>query len=164
MSETIERNRQMLRLLCRAGQVLGWVLIIMSAFGLGSDILNLKFLLGRGTAILIQTFVGVTAYILTGLTIFVVVQLIRRLTEDDYQSGLILRNGHWFLFFLALCRLVETTVAPFLYAQSTGTVLSRIMNFLGWGLPNLTNMLILAGIGLALQLVLPIIDESKTLA
>ncbi len=173
MTEHVDSSRLWLRRLCRAGRITGWALVALFLYGIGVLLWILYF-----APSIPEKFHAVREFhhmtkncLLTGLLLLGAIQFVRYLTDLDDEPGRLLRNFHFVLFALAAGLLTLHLVSS---GMTVGTVIGSQFSlshlfagslvFVMALLPGLAQAFILAGTGLAVRLVLPIIAESKTLA
>lgn len=160
MTTDLEHNRRILRITCRAGHLLGLVMIVMALFEMTiAPWLSRQKLENTTTRIFLED--GLFNLIFPALIVWIVVQFIRYLVEDNYQPGWILRHGHLILYSIALLRILRLVIAVFI---TSNVAVSYPLETLLSAPANLAPALIWLGLGLVLRLALPIIAESKTLA
>jgi len=92
-----------------------------------------------------------------GIIVLGVAQLIKYVSESEYQPGWLLRHGTGILYLFAVLMLVNSVIR---YCFLMPIESSGIGMFL---LPDVAKMLILIGLAEILKRVLPVIEESKTL-
>jgi pimeloyl-ACP methyl ester carboxylesterase len=166
MRESIDRNRRLLEKLCRVGSILGWLLIVLFGLGLGSSIYMAllptppaKFSLYNTVTDLVQN------YLLASFAVLLVAELLRCLINPERRFGWILRKGYLILGAFACYYFVRWGLFLFYVTASNTLDTVNFVTLLMIGAsPALVKTLVLAGAGLALRRVLPIIAESNTLA
>lgn len=165
MREKSQQNREMLRQLCGAGRVLGWVLVVLFATGFCQSVWMWAFVSPKPEHwSLYGAVMGLTSdYLFVGLLVLVITQFIRFLVEEEYQPGWLLRRGNVILYIFALGLLIRCGVVLSRMANIDTEYQFILLGLLTTILPIFTKVLILIGMGLVLRRVLPVIAESKTL-
>ena len=161
----IEKNRRLLKTYCFAARIIGWVLVILSAMPalLIPYIISGVFHDYPGGIIqmlspLIEVLFG---RLPLGVIVLGVAQLIRYVSERQYQPGWLLRHGSGILYFFAVMIFVGPLIRYCFFLPATKAVDSSyiVMHLLA----DAAVMLILIGMGNILKRVMPVIEESRTL-
>ena len=165
MNEFIEKNKGLLKFYCVAAQIIGWVLVILSAM----PALLIPYIISgvfHEYPDDILPLLGALLEILfgrlpLGVIVLGVAQLIRYVSESEYQPGWLLRNGTRILYLFAVLMLVGPVIRYcfILPAMEPVDIFSTEMHLLA----DVSKMLILIGLGNILKRVMPVIEESKTL-
>jgi len=160
MNEFIEKNKWLLQTYCVATQIIGWVLL--STAGIWAIIILLEY--SRSSTPFI-TWLSIFIRILFGLVVLGVAQFIRYLFEAEYKPGWILRHGEKILYLSVALWVIRTPFLFFLDAKRMGdSVYYSPWGFLIVnGVPLVAGALIIFGLAQILRLILPVIEESKTL-
>lgn len=165
MNEFIEKNRSLLQTYWVAARVIGWVLVILSAIPalLIPYIISGVFHKYPGGIIpmlgpLIEVLFG---RLPLGVIVLGVAQLIRYVSESEYQPGWLLRHGTGILYFFAALMFVGPVIRycfllPAIKLVDSSSIAIHL-------LADVAKMLILIGLGDILKRVMPVIEESKTL-
>ena len=165
MNEFIEKNRKLLRTYCVAARIVGWVLVILSAIPalLIPYIISGVFQEYPGGIIpmlgaLIEVLFG---RLPLGIIVLGVAQLIRYVSERQYQPGWLLRHGSGILYLFAALMIAGPIIRYCFYIHGIKPVDSFyiVMHLLA----DVAVMLILIGMGNILKRIMPVIEESRTL-
>jgi len=161
----IEKNRNMLQTYCIAARIIGWVLVILSAM----PALLIPFIISGSFEEYpggIKPMLGALLEVLfvrlpIGLIVLGVAQLIKYLSESEYQPGWLLRHGSVILYFFAVLIFVGSLIRYcFLLPATKAVDSSYIVMHILW---DVALMLILIGLGNIFKRVMPMIEESRTL-
>jgi hypothetical protein len=165
MNEFIRQNRKLLNFYCVAARVIGWVLVILSAMPslLIPYIISGVFHEYPGG---ILPLLGALLEVLfgrlpLGVIVLGVAQLIRYVSESEYQPGWLLRHGTGILYLFAALMITGPIIRYCFYIHGIKPVDSS--SIVGHLLADVSKMLILIGLGQILKRILPVIEESKTL-
>ncbi|MFH0793037.1 MAG: hypothetical protein V2A74_03285 [bacterium] len=178
METNTQPNRQMLRRICKLGQVAGWAMIALGVLGVGGYAYAHLIAHVNSQPTLYQSILTVSD-ILTGLLVLTSAQFVRYVIEEDAEPGWFLRNGHIILGFFALFLFLTgvlygwpqlwTGLSMFSFhppehmipmGRELGVASITLITFL----PPTTKALCVLGVAAMLRTVLPILTESKTLA
>jgi len=193
MNEFIEKNRRLLKFYCIAARIIGWALLLLpviiliwllltgtSRFG---DFLSWPphiekrlfhrqaFSLTDGQVDLLSL---VIKFVLPGLLMLGLAQLIRYLSEKNYRPGWTLRCGEGILYLYAVLIIGQAiwnyVLGPGMKANMylveglrPGIYQVGLLTILASGLITAAKVVILIGLGQILARVMPVIEESKTL-
>jgi len=166
MNAFIEKNRRLLKIYCVAARTIGWVLLIVAAViavvklfsGFSGDEQHRSYMLYRMCQQLTLSFV------LLGLVLLGLAQFVRYLSENDYQPGWILRHGDKVLYLYAAALIIDPVLNYyFLTLIRNVSAGSLFLYFLSAVLPAVAKGLIFVGMAQALQRIVPMAEESKTL-
>jgi hypothetical protein len=169
MNEFIEKNRRLLRIYCIAARIFGWVLVILSAM----PVLSIPFISIAKPAFfhefllpeipkMLNNLLGVLfGLLLLGVIVLGIAQLMRYVSESEYQPGWLLRHGTGVLYIFAVLMFAGSVIRHIflLPAIKPVDIFSIEMHLLA----DVSKMLILIGLGNFLKRVIPVIEESKTL-
>ena len=149
---------------CIAARIIGWVLVILWG---AIPALSIPFCAYKALRFhvfppdMLLMLSGSLAVLFgqlpLGIIVLGVAQLIRYVSESEYQPGWLLRHGTGILYLFAVLMLVNSVIR---YCFLMPIESSGIGMFL---LPDVAKMLILIGLAEILKRVLPVIEESKTL-
>ena len=163
MNAFIEKNKRLLKFYCVAARIIGWVLVILSAmpslFILYAAHKALRFheYPPKIISMLCASLEILFGRLPLGVIVLGVAQLIRYVSESEYQPGWLLRHGTGILYLFAVLIFVGP-VARYCFLMPVGSSYI-VMHLLG----DVAKMLILIGLGQILKRVMPVIEESKTL-
>jgi hypothetical protein len=174
MTNFIEKNAALLKFYSIAARIIGWVLIC------GGTIWFLLFALcilaARDAAgelrwphetenVMYATSAAIFDFVFPGLIALVLAQLARRLVQDEYQPGRLLRFGDIILY--AYAGLVICRAALTYYIWRVGLLgnytAGHLLFVQPMVIPVIAKVLIIAGLAYVLRRVLPIIEEWKSL-
>ena len=163
MNEFIEKNRRRLMFYCIAARIIGWVLVILSAM----PALLIPFVVYRALRFhefppeMLPMLSGLLKVLFDrlplGIIVLGVAQLIRHVSESEYQPGWLLRHGTGILYLFAVLMLVGPLIRYFFLKPIE---ISGLGMFL---IADVAKMIILIGLADILKRVMPVIEESKTL-
>ncbi len=161
INEFIEKNKKLLRTYCIAARIIGWVLVILSAMPalLIPYIISGVFHEYPGGIIpmlgpLVEVLFG---RLPLGVIVLGVAQLIRYVSERQYQPGWLLRHGSGILYLFAALMITGPIIRYFCIKHIDSSYI--VMHLLA----DVAKMLILVGLGNILKRIMPVIEESKTL-
>jgi hypothetical protein len=167
MNEFIEKNKGLLKFYCVTARIIGWLLIILSAM----PSVLIPYIAHRGLRFyeyspemfpmldaLLEVLFG---RLPLGVIVLGVAQLIRYVSERQYQPGWLLRHGTGVLYLFAVLMFMGPVIRYCFLLPAIKPVdsFSIVMHLLADG----AKMLILIGLGDILKRVMPVIEESRTL-
>jgi hypothetical protein len=161
MNVFIQKNRGWLMFYALGARVVGWVLIILTCI----PICLIPYLVWssfEGRLVWLGTILELLLGRLPlGIILLGVAQLIKCLSEDEYQPAWLLRHGAEISYLFAVLIAAGSVGGCFFYLQDARSpesfsVFMRV-------LPAIVNTLIFVGLGNLLKRILPIIEESKVL-
>jgi hypothetical protein len=170
MHNLIEKNKDWLNFYQTAAKIIGWIFIILNAFPVLIMIPYMIFstLRFQEHQVMLIEFFGVTTERLLGclplgIVLLGVAQLVRYITEPDYQPRWLLRHGTFLLYLFAALTLVSPLTRYWYdtYFTNTYTNISTIL--LSYLLPVFVKALLLIGLGSFLKRIMPVIEEAKSL-
>lgn len=160
--EILEQHRTGLNRFGRVLGVMGWVLMFSTIVWLGRTII--VFLIHREMS-LVREFYYTIRFITPAFFAIGLGQLIR-FSLDNKRPGRFLRYGHIVLFTLAALKVVSAIwgVIWILVHLETTYSPGMNMNILNQSFFEFVYAMILFGLGIALRELLPVVEESQTLA
>ena len=156
-TQCLEKNKKLIRAYCTILRVAGWVLM---AGGVAVVVWYAIFAEGRDSRA-VRYFLlpsGVVSFLYPGILALVLAQLITYIFDHDYRPGWFLRRADKVMYVYATLVLLQS-VLPYFYASSPST---------WWEIPvglllMTAKLVIVLGLGRLVRLVMPMIEESRTL-
>ena len=160
MNTFIENNKKWLIFYANMARIIGWVLIILSAmpsllipYMISGAFREYPGGITRMTGPLIEVlFIRLPL----GIIVLGVAQLIRYVSDNQYQPGWLLRHGSGILYLFAILMISGQIVR---YWVDTHSLLYIEINSLAY----VAVTLILIGLGKILKRIMPVIEEHRTL-
>ncbi len=163
MNAFIQQNRGLLRTYFVGARIIGWLLLAVSPFGTiialsGDSPFN------ENALVILYVLQTITLNpIILGLLVLGIAQFIRYLSETEYKTGWLLKNGSTILyaaaFIVFLSCIINYLYLVFSFPMESFQILKPLTSFV----PAAAKVLILIGLGQILRRILPVIEESKTL-
>ena len=160
-------GKKLLGLLCKAVQVIGWVVVAGGVFWFIRLVSGPSGKLTEGSAGIEELLTMISwfafDFVFIGLAAVILAQLARYALGRENKAGLLLRCGDKILYFFAFLGVLWAFFRVRLNIELIQDASFRLLYVQPLILPTIAKALILVGLGQILKRIMPVIEEYKSL-